>query len=173
MYFAISFFIDAYSELKIWQFKTLIKNTDDENPLRTLEREKDDLKRKGEEILDKYKKMIDKATEEHEVEVPDELPPETKDINQLRDYSEKMEKVIEKQMQLMEHKNLYYAAQDIESKQLDDEREFFYFKLKSFNLEILPVVKFYKIKHFINFVFPLLAFIISIAALVFYIIRHR
>jgi len=25
---------------KIWQFKTLIKNTDDENPLRTLEREK-------------------------------------------------------------------------------------------------------------------------------------
>ena len=40
LYFAISFFIDAYSELKIWQFKTLIKNTDDENPLTTLEREK-------------------------------------------------------------------------------------------------------------------------------------
>lgn len=46
LYFAVSFFIDAYSEHKIWQFKTLIKNSDDENPLQIIKREKDDIKKR-------------------------------------------------------------------------------------------------------------------------------
>lgn len=173
LYFAISFFIDAYSELKIWQFKTLIKDSDDENPLKALDREKDVFKIRGEEILEKYKGMIEKATEEHEVDAPAELRPETKDLNQIREYSRKMEERMEKQKQLMEVCDMYYAAQDIELKQLEAEREIWNFKMKSFKLEILPVVKVYKFKHFVNIVFPLAAFVISIASLAFYLLRHR
>lgn len=115
--------------------------------------------------------MIEKATKQFEVEVP-ELPQGTKDISLIRDYNTKMEERIQKQEELRQLGDLYYAAKDIEVRQLEAEREILNFKIKSFTSEILPVVKFYKYKHFINFLFPLIAFIISVAALTFYLFRH-
>ncbi len=172
LYYAITFSIDAYGELKIWHFKTLIKNSDDEQPLNNLRREHEAIVQKGKDICDKYSLMEVEAEKSLGLDIPARDMPDINDRKELRKYTDEMEARLGRQMELNEHVKLLRAAQDYELRQLDILREILLFKIESLK-KVLPFVK--KICHFkryINIVFPLISFFISIGAYVFHLLKR-
>lgn len=172
IYFALSFIINAYSDLKIYQFKTLIKGSDDEEPLNAIKRTKEEIDKKGQKILEKYEELIANATKEFELDTPIVMLPKTNDISKLKEFAMVQDERFKKIENFKIRSDIYLAAKDLEFKELNVERDILNFKIASYDNELPSMVKIYKFKFFITIAFPLLSFLISIFSAIYFIIKY-
>lgn len=171
-YFAISFAIEAYSELKAWQFKSLIKDSDAETPIKIVERANEQLGKKSREILYRYSDLLEQASRELGLDTPQETPPQTKDLTELQNFAKKMDERYENIEKLNSISENYEIEKQKELKEVEIKRQILNFKIESLKQEVPAVVKVYKFKYFINILFPFLSFFFSLLALIFYFFEH-
>lgn len=172
LYFAVTFSIDAYSDLRIWHFKGLIKESDHAIPIEDLTRESEALSTEGNAILDKYEASLKAATKALGLDTAPEAMPDTNDDDKRREYITKMEYRMEQQKKLLIVQDILLAAQEVELNELKMQREILNSKVKSLRKALRPMKRLYNMKLYVTISLPLLAFVISLAAYVFYLLKQ-